>query len=240
LEVQNATASALNLLSRLTTGNPTGGHPVCAGLDATLRRLGRGQSASGFWPYHYPGSRFREALNALPFSHLLRPRRLFSYATHGDVTHHLMTLYFATGYFVASGAGAATGMLAAGWGWIRKRLVDGGDRSVCIDWAADPAPRSPCFSNARDTNAYFLILGALPRLAALGIVGRDEVGAIAEGLLAHIAAQLMAEPACKPCITPCEGPPKIVRNILPMFEQSVAWKGRLMADVILLRETKSG
>jgi hypothetical protein len=46
----------------------------------------------------------------------------------------------------------------------------------------------------------------------------------------------MSEPGRTPCVTPHEGPPEIVRNILPMFEQSVAWKGCLMAEVILAQD----
>jgi hypothetical protein len=236
-EVQNATASALNLVGRLTRGKNAESHPVCTGLDATLLRLGRGQSASGFWPYHYPGARSRlnEALDRRPFRTLLRPRKYFAY---GDVTHHLMTLYFSAGYFSFSRVRAETGMLASGWNWIRKRLVQGTDHSLSIDWAQDQdaAPRSPQNSNVRDTNAYFLILGAIPRLASLGIVDRGESSTIAKALLAHIASNLTSEPGRTPCVTPHEGPPEIVRNILPMFEQSVAWKGSLMAEAVLAQD----
>jgi hypothetical protein len=234
-EVQNAGASALNLLGCLSHGKRTEGHPVYTGLDGTLLRLGQGQIASGFWPYHYPGRRLRlrEALDRWPFKALLKPGRFDTYHGHGDITHHLMTLYFAAGYFSSSRTSAETDMLASGWGWIRKRLVHGSDHRMSINWVGDPAPRSPQYSNARDTNAYFLILGAIPRLASLGIVDKDESSTIAEALLSHIDSNLTSEPGHAPCVTPREGPPEIARNILPMFEQSVAWKGRLMADVIL-------
>lgn len=234
-EVQNATASALNLLGRLAHVKKTKDHSVYTGLDATLLRLRRSQIASGFWPYHYPGRRLRlrEALNRWPLKALFRPGRFDTYHGYGDLMHHLMTLYFAAGYFSSPWARAETGMLASGWGWIRKRLVQGEDRSLSIDWAADPVPKFPQYSNARDTNAYFLILGAIPRLASLGIVDRGESSTIAEGLLAHIDSNLTSKPGSMPCITPHEGPPEIVRNILPMFEQSVSWKGRLMAEIIL-------
>ena len=124
-------------------------------------------------------------------------------------------------------------MLGSAWSWIRTRLIAGRDRSLSIDWTEDPAPRSPQSSNAGDTNAYFLILGAIPRLTSVGIVDRDEATTIADGLLAHIGSNLTSEPGRTPCVTPHEGPPEIVDNILPMFEQSVAWKGSLMAEVIL-------
>ena len=237
-EVQNATASALNLLGRLAREKNPESHPAYTGLEATLLRLGRGQIASGFWPYHYPGRRLRlrDALDRWPFKTFLGPDRFLAYHGHGDITHHLMTLYFATGYLSSSGARAEIGMLASGWGWITKRLVRAGDRSLSIDWALDPTARSPRFSNARDTNAYFLMLGAIPRLTSLGIIEKSESGAIVRALLAHIDSKLMSEPDRTPCITPLEGPPELVRNILPMFEQSVAWKGRLMADIILAED----
>lgn len=233
-EVQNATAAALSLLALLGRWKKTEGHPVFTGLDATLSRLGQGQRDSGFWPYHYPGARLRlkEALDRGPFKALLRSRRFFT-PHGGDVTHHLMTLYFAAGYFSSSQASAEKEMLASGWSWIRKRLVPGRDRRMSIDWAEDPAPRSPQNSNARDTNAYFLVLGAIPRLVSLGVVERGEAGTIADALLAHIGSNLTPEPGRTPCVTPHEGPPEIVTNILPMFEQSVAWKGRLLAEITL-------
>jgi len=232
-EVQNASASVLNLLGRLARVKKLEDHPIYARLDATVLRLGQGQSASGFWPYYYPGSRVREALYRLPFNALLRPKRFFSYDSYGDAMHHLMTLYFAAGYFLSLGTRAEAGMLKSGWGWISKRLVHGKHGGLCIDWSADPAPGSPRFANARDTNAYFLILGAMPSLAALGIVERGESETIAGAVLAHIDSNLMSETNRPPCIIPYEGPPEIIRNILPMFEQSVAWKGRLMAEIIL-------
>jgi hypothetical protein len=234
-EVQNATASALNLLGRLGRGKRTENHPVCAGRGATLSRLGRGQTASGFWPYHYPRSTLRKTLD-MPLKVLLMPTRYpvyLGYGDVGDVAHHLMALYFATGYFSSSGTTAATTMLASGWGWIRKRLVHAEDHGLAIDWTVDPAPQSPRYSNSRDTNAYFLILGAIPGLTSLGIVDKTESGAVAEALLAHVGSALISNPGRMPCIVPCEGPVEVVRNVLPMFEQSVAWKGRLMVEVIL-------
>jgi hypothetical protein len=38
-------------------------------------------------------------------------------------------------------------------------------------------------------------------------------------------------------VTPYEGPAEIVRNILPMFEQSVAWKGSLLTEIMLAQGT---
>jgi hypothetical protein len=124
-------------------------------------------------------------------------------------------------------------MLASGWSWIRKRLVHGKDHSLSIDWAEDAAPRFPKNSNARDTNAYFLILGAIPRLASLGIVDRRESSTVVEALLVHMDSNLTSDPGRTPCVTPYEGSPKIARNIGPVCEQSVAWKGSLMAEIIL-------
>jgi len=176
--------------------------------------------------------RLKGALDRRLLRALSRFRKIFP-AHGGDVMHHLMTLYFAAGYFAFSRADSGRGMLASAWNWIRMRLVPGRDYGLSIDWADEPAPRSPQASNARDTNAYFLMLGALPRLASLGIVDQDESGTIAEALLSHIGSNLMSAPGRFPCVTPHEAPPELVSNFLPMFEQSVAWKGSLMADVIL-------
>ncbi len=234
-EVQNATASALNMLGRVRRGGTTEGRYNRTELDAILRRLGRGQSASGFWPYFSPRSTLRKALD-MPLRIALMPHRYRLYrdaGDFGDFTHHAMTLYFAAGYVSSSTTAAGTRMLASGWTWIRDRLVYGEDHSLAVDWATDPPLESPHYSNARDTNAYFLILGTMPRLTALGILGQAEYSGLAEGLLAHIDSTLIAEPGRTPCIAPCEGPPEVVRNVLPMFEQSVAWKGRLAAEVIL-------
>jgi hypothetical protein len=230
-EVQNATASALNLLGRLRRECGLDGHPLYADLETTVSRLGRGQSASGFWPYHYPGARWREALDRPVLSTLLRPRRFFYYGGGGDITHHLMTLYFAAQYFSSAGERADTGPLAAGWRWIKKRLVRSADGGVSIDWSGDPVPTTPRYTNGRDVNAYFLILGVMPLLADAAVVDSDESGAIARGLMAHIESHLVS-PGHTPCVVPYDAPVEIARNILPMFEQSVAWKGRLMADVI--------
>ena len=234
-EVQNATASTLNIMGRLALESEAESHPLYEKLDAALSRLRQGQSTSGFWPYHYPGSRLREALSKLPFAVLLRPRRFFSYNGHGDVMHHLMTLYFSTGFFLSSRRRAETGMLASGWAWIKKQLVRGQPGGLCINWEVDPAPQSPRFSNSRDTNAYFLMLATIPRLADLGIVDKDESGHIAKEILLHIGSNLMSEAGCTPCVIPHEGPPEILRNILPMFEQSVAWKGCLLSEMIRTR-----
>lgn len=229
-EVQNATANALHLLVRFRSERNLAG-PLYASLEATVLRLARGQSASGFWPYHFPGARWKETVDRPPLNALLRPRRFFFYSGAGDVTHHLMTLYFAALYFSSTTARAHAAMLTDGWRWIEKRLVRGTDGRVSIDWSGEPVPTSPRFSNTRDANAYFLILGVLPLLAALRVVDRDESHAIAQGLLAHVDSRLML-PGHTPCVVPSEGRVEIVRNILPMFEQSVAWKGRLMADII--------
>jgi hypothetical protein len=231
-EVQNATATALNLLGRFRREKNVDGHSLYAGLETTVSRLSRGQSGSGFWPYHYPGARWKQAVDRPVLNTVLRPRRFFFYRGCGDITHHLMTLYFAAQYFSSTTARADAGMLTPGWRWIEKRLVRGADDSVSIDWSEDPAPTSPQFSNARDANAYFLILGVLPLLAALRTMDRDESDAISQGLMAHIDSRLISR-GQTPCVIPYEGPIETVRNILPMFEQSVAWKGRLMANIFL-------
>jgi hypothetical protein len=230
-DVQNATASALDLTARLISAKD----PVSTDLDATLLRLQRGQLESGFWPYSYPGRRLRlkQALERLHLEPLLAHTRFLSHDSPGDIMHHLTTLYFASGYAAFSKPEAAREMLASGWDWIRKRLVDGGDGTSSIDWTGEPIPRSPQYSNARDTNAYFLILGALPQLVLLGVVDAGESLATTKALLTHVDANLMSAAESTPCVIPYEGPLEIGRNILPMFEQSVAWKGQLMADVIL-------
>lgn len=232
--MQNATASAVNLLSRLAGDGGARAHPVYRGLEATVSWLHGGQRASGFWPYRHGGGRLRESLRKIP-----GVWRLVSYKGGGDIMHHLMTLYFASGAVWSPGDRTASRMLGPAWRWIAQRLRPGPDGGLRIDWAAEAAPESAQFSNARDTNAYFLILGAIPRLVALGIVGRGEATSVADGLLAHIERHLMAERGRAPSVVPSEGPLEIVRNILPMFEQSVAWKGSLLANIILAHGTAS-
>jgi hypothetical protein len=239
-EVQNASASALNLLGRMGAGNGNAAeHPVHARPDATLRRLTGGQIVSGFWPYRYPGHklRLRELLTRWPFRTVFPPGRFDSYFGYGDITHHLMTLYFAAGFFAFSGFPTDAPMLASGWRWVKERLVPDEQGSLFIDWTGDPAPRSPQYSNTRDTNAYFLLVGTLARLASVGVVDQGEAGAVADGLLAHVGTNLMSEGGDVPCVKPYEGPHDVVRNILPMFEQSVAWKGRLLTDFVLARSS---
>ena len=230
-DVQNATASALNLLTRVASREGGEGHPVWTGLDATRSRLQRGQDIAGFWPYVYPGSRVRKAIDG-PLRAVFKPRKFFFYRGSGDTMHHLMTFYFAARHAASSSAGAKLSVLESAWRWTRERLIKGADGSISIDWSADPVLHAPQGSNARDTNAYFLILGTLPLLSALGLISVDESTAFQSGLSAHVEAKLMSRNGRAPCVTPAEGPPDIVRNILPMVEQSAAWKGRLLADVI--------
>jgi hypothetical protein len=227
VEVQNATASALDLLHRV----PAGDRGAPDDVAATVARLRRGQRSSGFWPYRYPGTRAKKVLD-VPLRIVFRPRKFFFYRGSGDFMHHTLTLYYAAGYASSSPASAGTSMIASAWGWIVERLVEEGDGVMSIDWVGDPVPTSPQAVNARDTNAYFLILGTLPRLVALGIVDRAKARSVTDGLLAHVEADLSSPAGGVPCVKPHEGPAGIVRNILPMFEQSVAWKGRLMADLV--------
>ncbi len=232
-DVQNATANALNLLGRLRSRAGSDDHTLFTGLDATVSRLRRGQTSSGFWPYRYPGARWKEAVDRRGLRTLLRPRRFFVYGAGGDLTHHLMTFFFAAQYCASAAVPTDPRMLEAGWRWIVQRLVRVADGSVSIDWSSDQSPTSPRFSNARDTNAYFLILGMLPALAVVGVIAPDESAAVAHGLMAHVDSRLMSSsPGHSTCVVPYEGPVEIVSNILPMFEQSVAWKGSLMANAI--------
>ena len=240
-EVQNASASALDLLGRMASG-AAAEHRGHMRPDATLRRLADGQIASGFWPYRYPGHklRLRELLTRWPFRALFRAGRFDSYFGYGDITHHLMTLYSAAGFLASSGFPTDAQMLASGWHWVKERLVPDGQGCLIIDWSGDPAPRSPQYSNTRDTNAYFLLVGTLPLLASVGIVAQGEARAVAEALLAHVDTNLMSERGHVPCVKPYEGPNDVVRNILPMFEQSVAWKGRLLTEFVLARSGAAG
>ena len=228
-EVQNATASALNLLVRIPSGHLAPLEPLYEDLDAALGRLERGQSGTGFWPYTFP-SALRKLIERAPLDRLSRSLPL---PLGGDIMHHLMTLYFASGYFVFSSAGASVGMLADAWRWVTDRLQDDGNGGLAIDWSGERVPRFARSSNARDTNAYFLAAGAVPRLASLGVIDGAEAELLTEGLFRHIVTSLLGNSDHVPCVAPCEGPPAITAKILPMFEQSVAWKGSLMAGLVL-------
>ena len=119
-----------------------------------------------------------------------------------------------------------------GWNWIYKHLIKKHDEKIQIDWDWEPASYTPRSSNFRDTNSYFVILSMLPYLTHSHVVG-EEAFQIAEGLLAHIKDQLLRAEGFFPCIVPHEGPKEILRNIFPCVEESVAWKGALLSDLVL-------
>ena len=235
LEVQNAAASVLYLLAQVPHGSRGEGHPLSAQVDSIAARLRRGQAASGFWRYYYPGRKvaLREAVRRAALTVLRRSSTEPDAVWGGAVMHHLMTLYFAAKYSSFSSGDRRRVMVASAWGWIRNRLVPSPDRGLAIDWSVELTPHSPEPSNGRDTNAYFLILGALPHLVSMGVVGKHESSEVGEALLAHVASNLTSEPGRTPCVTPHEGPPEIVANFLPMFEQSAAWKGALLAETVM-------
>jgi hypothetical protein len=227
-EVQNAGASVLYLADQLSRVKDAQRRSLDLELRKTRQRLRRGQLASGFWPYGYPRyrARMKEGYRKEPLRTLLGREEQAVHGRHGDIMHHLMTLYYLAGSESTSGSSrAANGVLTSGWSWIRKRLIKNGDRGLSIDWRGDPA-----HGNTRDTNAYFLIFGMMPHLVSTGILSGDESTSLTTALLMHIELNLLG--AATPCIRPYEGPREIVQNILPMFEQSTAWKGRLMSGAL--------
>lgn len=145
--------------------------------------------------------------------------------------HQAMTLYFLAKYFSLAQNHKEALIVSRGWRWIKEHFING-EKGLAIDWSWEPVPALPEYCNFRDTNSYFWILGLLPSLESLGVINKDESTTVADGIINYINNNLLEKDGKVPCVIPHEGPPEVLRNILPMFEQGVAWKGSFLADVI--------
>lgn len=212
-DVQNTNAIAVYLLEHTVLNVPQLKHPLFKERRRTIRHLYSGQKRDGFWPYCYPGWRGK-------------------LTDFGDTMHQVMTLYFVAKYFLLSQEYEHIEIISRGWEWIKKHLINNNERGMAIDWSWEPVLVHPRYCNFRDTNTYFWILALLPILKNLGIIKEDESAKIVNGLLLHISDNLLEEEGKFPCIIPHEGPPEVLRNIFPMFDQGVAWKGNFLAEII--------
>lgn len=229
-DVQNTTSVALYLLEYISQKISDTKHPLFRERVNAVRHLFRGQDRSGYWPYFYPGC--REWIKTV-FHSLANKEKQGSFLSRlsfGDTMHHVMTLYFLVKYTLLSKDRSCFNAISRGWDWISTHLVNN-KGSLAIDWDWEPIPTYPRYCNFRDTNTYFWILGLLPRLYDLGTIHREQGIKIANGLINHIESNLLREEGKIPCIAPHEGPPQILRNILPMFDQGVAWKGCFLAEI---------
>jgi hypothetical protein len=226
--VQNATAAALYVARRLS-GRPR------QDAASSLGRLEEAQLTTGLWPYYLPAGRerLRQSIERRASS-VVRALGARGRAEngHGDAMHHLMTLYYVAAYSHLDGSNAAREALCLGWEWINRRLLRRENGSTAIVWSRESVEQFP---NARDTNSYFLLVGALPHLASLEIVGPGEAEDLSESLLAHVNIRLLDGNGKAPCIRPYEASDETGPNVPPMFEQTVAWKARLMAGLVAPR-----
>lgn len=232
-DIQNTTAVALYLLEYIAKKIPQLEHPLLRERGQAIRHLSNGQDKSGFWPYCYSGWLGKSTAAAFPILKKIPViRGYFLNTDFGDTMHQAMTLYFVVKYLSLSPNHKHLEVISRGWEWINRHFINNNEEGLAIDWSWEPVPTFPRYCNFRDTNTYFWILGLLPNLENLGVVNKDESAKTIEGLLRHINDNLLEEEGEIPGIVPHEGPPEILRNILPMFDQGVAWKGSFLAEII--------
>lgn len=227
---ENATAIALYLLESIALHSTFSRYPLLQQRANAVNHLIQGQHKDGYWPYSLPGMREVFIRKFSFLRHIRYLNKLMHYEVFGDFVHHCMVCYYLTKYYSFSQNKRIREGIEKGWSWVYKHLIGNGE--LCIDWDWEPVANSPRYSNFRDTNSYFVILGMIPYLYRCRIVGPD-IFVIAERLLKHIRDNLLAAEAVNPCIVPHEGPSHILRNILPCVEESSAWKGFLLSDFIL-------
>ncbi|MFC1866765.1 hypothetical protein ACFL0H_01315 [Thermodesulfobacteriota bacterium] len=231
-DVQNTTALALFLIEYIAKKSSSSKYtPLLKLRKQAFRHLWRGQRKSGFWPYCYSGWRGK-IISAIPsVKKIMFIKKFFFGVNFGDIIHHIMTLYFIAKYLKLSNSNKNIVVVSRGWKWI-KRHFKKTDKGLAIDWSWEDIPMTPTYCNFRDTNCYFYILGLVPYLEELGVISKYEATSIINGILKHIGNNLLYEGGGMPCIVPNEGPPEVIRNILPMFEQGVALKGHFMTEII--------
>jgi len=228
-DVQNTTSVALYLLEHLYQDHHETGNFLFTQRELSIRHLYYGQTHDGYWPYTYPKYEWvRTIIQHLYPSLGKRWRQHFAYR---DILHHVMTLYFITRYFETSLQKKYIKTVTLGWDWVKNHMIINGDEMV-IDWSYESVPTSPCYCNLRDTNTYFWIMALLPHLKKMSVITKSESDEFIYGITNHIERGLMSGVEEKPCIVPHEGPTEILRNILPMFDQGVAWKGAYLAEII--------
>ncbi len=236
-DVQNTTAVGLYLLEHLYQNCQKTEYSLFTKRELSIRHLYQGQNQSGYWSYSIPKYIWIETILSV-YPPLYKKWRDF-YNAYRDILHHVMTLYFVTRYFEISPNKKYIETVYHGWDWLKNHINICGEEMV-IDWSFESVPASPCYCNLRDTNTYFWIMALLPHLNKMNVITKSESDELVNGITKHIKHNLMSMEGEPPCIVPHEGPPEILRNILPMFDQGVAWKGAFLADLIMDSLEKRG
>lgn len=233
-DVQNTNAVALYLLEYITKKSSSHlKHPLFKEKKYIIRHLCEGQKKDGYWPYIHPGLHGKIIWTFPVFMKIPEIKRVFLNVDFGDIMHQAMTIYFFLKYIILSNNRKYIGIIARGWEWLEKHFINNHEKGLTINWDSEPVPAYPRYCNFRDTNTYFLILALLPNLVSCEIITNDKSVSIINSILRHINNNLLQIDGKIPCIIPHEGPPEILRNILPMFDQGVAWKGNFLADVVM-------
>lgn len=205
----------------------------------SLRALLQGQRSDGFWPYVFPGlwqrcffaiPFLRPGLNTKAFKLLSRGDRSILF---GDTVHHCYILYFLLKRKLLCKTNDSDGHLIAGWNWLKGHMIRDGD-GLAVDFSWEPVPHGPRYCNFRDTTTYFLVISIALMFKKLSMIKEEESHGLIDGLLKHIEKDLLlGQQEHFPCIKPYEGPWEIIQNIFPRAAESVAWKGALLADLVL-------
>jgi hypothetical protein len=210
--------------------------------DMAERFLLHGQRQDGFWPYVYPGAMQQfvhrhqglgEGIRRIPV--LRRPffKSGDESILFGDAVHHCLVLYYlAKASSLREPSSSVRKAINAGWEWICSHVVDANGSGFRFDFDWEPVPSFPRYCNFRDTSTYFLILASLPHLADLAIEG-PEYNAFSSGICAHIESALLEQKGSHPAIRAYEGTSEELRFILPRVGEATAWKGALLADIVL-------
>lgn len=236
-DVQNTTAYGLYLLERINR-MMSSDHPIFDQRTAAVDHLSDGQRSDGFWPYIYP-SRLQRVLYRIKPSHPLLQSPIAtklvwrgdSSIFFGDTAHHCYVQYYLTKAMLTGDCPVPRETITNGWEWIESKLVRTEAGNTAIDFSWEPEPNRIRFCNFLDTTSYFLILAILPLLINIDVIKKERADRIAEGLLAHIRAELL-DADRRPVVHPHEGPQRIRRKIIPALWESSAWKGGLLARYI--------
>lgn len=227
-DVQNTTSIALYLLEFLYQNHLKIEHNLFTQREQSVRHLRCGQNPQGYWSYTYPKYKWVGIIFRVYPPYYRRWKEL----DYRDFLHQIMTLYFVTRYYEISPQKKYIETVYQGWDWVKKHIIFNGDEMI-IDWSYESVPTSPRYCNLRDTNTYFWIMALLPHLIKMNVITKSESDEFVSGITNHIDRNLMRGIGEKPCIVSNEGPTEILRNILPMFDQGVAWKGAFLSELIL-------
>jgi len=225
--IQNIAAFALYMMTVIEQAPSAADRPILSDRDPAIRHLLAGQRRDGLWPYHTQGLAGRLGLRC-PL--LARFGRFNETWREADFMHHCLVLYYLGKTAAMRQHRRLVDGVRLGWSFVRENLEPVGQDELRCRWSWEKRPWGPRYCNYSDTNTYFLILACLPVMRELGIVDQLEADRVGQGVVNHISRALLNEEGRHPSIRPAEGPVETIRCILPMVEQSVAWKGSLLAD----------